>query len=75
MWFKSILMGLGATIMLSGCSYTYQEFKDGYKAAKVVYKDIKYVVYEVQEEKDRIDNGGFGVEPQQADTSTPTSME
>ena len=73
MWFKSILIGLGATIMLSGCSYTYQQFKDGYKAAKVIYKDVKYVVYEVESEKDRIETEGFGASgstPQSEDTKS-----
>lgn len=57
---KYLLIGLIA-LGFTGCSYA--QFKDGYKVAKVVYQDVRYVVYEVQEEKDRVDNEGFGVEP------------
>ena len=59
MWFK-LLAVIYVALALSGCSMTYQNFKDGYKAAKVVYQDVRYVVYEVEEEKERIENGGFG---------------
>ena len=47
-------------ILFTGCTYT--QFKDGYKAAKVVYKDARYVVYEVEKEKVRINSEGLGVQ-------------
>ena len=31
-----------------------------YSDIKVVYKDVKYVVYEIEEEKQRISEEGFG---------------
>ena len=46
-----LLSSLVIMLMFSGCAYTWAEFQDGYKQAKVIYKDVKYVVYEVAEEK------------------------
>ena len=42
-------------IIFTGCSTTYQQFKDGYKDAKIVYKDIRYVVYEVEDKGFNVD--------------------
>lgn len=58
---KHLLLGLLLALTFTGC--TYAQFKDGYKVAKVVYQDVRYVVYEVQEEKNRVDEEGLGVKP------------
>ena len=57
---KPILLAILFVIYFTGCSYA--QFKDGYKSAKVVYKDVRYVVYEVQEEKERVKKEGFNVD-------------
>lgn len=57
-------------IWFSGCSFTYEQFVDGYKSAKVIYKDARYVVYEVEHEKERIEKEGFGVAQQPLPTNT-----
>lgn len=49
------LSSLCLIFLFSGCTYTWAEFQDGYKQAKVIYKDVKYVVYEVAEEKKQIE--------------------
>ena len=55
MW-KKLIASLLLIGFFSGCSVTWAEFQDGYKQAKVVYKDVKYVVYEVVEEKKQIES-------------------
>ena len=52
---KKLLISLSVIFLFSGCSVTWAEFQDGYKSAKVIYKDVKYVVYEVVEEKKQIE--------------------
>lgn len=54
MW-KKLAISLGIVMLFSGCSVTWAEFQDGYKQAKIIYKDVKYVVYEVVEEKKQIE--------------------
>ena len=49
------LSSLCLIFLFNGCTYTWAEFQDGYKQAKVIYKDVKYVVYEVAEEKKQIE--------------------
>lgn len=53
---KKILISLLVIGLFSGCSVSWAEFQDGYKQAKVIYKDVKYVVYEVVEEKKQIES-------------------
>lgn len=53
---KNFLLLLILVFGFSGCSVTWAEFQDGYKQAKVIYKDVKYVVYEVVEEKKQIES-------------------
>ena len=44
-------------MMLSGCSIVYSDVKQAYVAAKVIYQDAKYVVYEVEEELEALKEG------------------
>jgi hypothetical protein len=60
MWKISLIVLLA--LVFSGCSMTYEQFKDGYKSAKVIYRDVRYVVYEVDQEVHRVEDEGFGVE-------------
>lgn len=53
---KAIIISISILVLFSGCSTTWAEFQDGYKSAKVIYKDVKYVVYEVVEEKKQIES-------------------
>ena len=57
---KKILV-LVCMMIFTGCSINYQQFKDGYKTAKMIYQDAKYVVYEVESERAKIKKEGFGV--------------
>ena len=52
---KKIIISIFVLFLFSGCSVTWAEFQDGYKSAKVIYKDVKYVVYEVVEEKKQVE--------------------
>ncbi|MFA7084676.1 MAG: hypothetical protein WC141_09090 [Arcobacteraceae bacterium] len=52
---KKIIISAFIIFLFSGCSVTWAEFQDGYKQAKVIYKDVKYVVYEVVEEKKQVE--------------------
>lgn len=67
---KKILLLLVLVFGFSGCSFTYEQFVDGYKSAKVIYKDARYVVYEVEHEKERIEKEGFGVVQQPLPTNS-----
>ena len=51
---KTILL-VATVFIFSGCSMTYANFKDGYKQAKIMYQDAKYVIYEVIEEKKQVE--------------------
>ncbi len=51
---KKIVLFLVLVFGFSGCSTTWADFQDGYKTAKIIYKDVKYVVYEVTEEKKQV---------------------
>ena len=53
---KKILISISIVFLFSGCSTTWAEFQNGYKEARVIYKDVKYVVYEVVEEKKQIES-------------------
>ena len=52
---KSLL--LLSVMLLSGCSVVYSDVKQAYVAAKVIYQDAKYVVYEVEEELEALKEG------------------
>lgn len=67
---KKHLLLLVLVCCFSGCSFTYEQFVDGYKSAKVIYKDARYVVYEVEHEKERIEKEGFGAAQQPLPTNT-----
>lgn len=67
---KKYLLLLILVFGFSGCSFTYEQFVDGYKSAKVIYKDARYVVYEVEHEKERIEKEGFGAAQQPLPTNT-----
>ena len=58
---KKLLASVLLIFSLSGCSTTWAEFQDGYKQAKVIYKDVKYVVYEVVEEKKQVEKEVAGL--------------
>jgi hypothetical protein len=65
-------ISLVALLAFSGCSMTYEQFKDGYKSAKVIYRDVRYVVYEVDQEVHRVEDEGFGVESTTQDSTSNT---
>ena len=50
---KVVAMAL-LVMMMSGCSIVYSDIKEAYVAAKVVYSDAKYVLYELEDEAERI---------------------
>lgn len=50
----------GCVGAITGITYTPQTIHTAYGAAKVIYSGAKHIVYEVQEEKKRIDSDGFG---------------
>ena len=41
-------------MMMSGCSIVYSDIKEAYVAAKVVYSDAKYVLYEIEDEIEKV---------------------
>ena len=51
---RNILISLLTAFIFSGC-YSWVQFQDGYKQAKIIYKDVKYVIYEVMEEKKQVE--------------------
>ncbi|MDX9743895.1 MAG: hypothetical protein RBT59_08770 [Arcobacteraceae bacterium] len=68
---RIFLMLLVCVFSFCGCSFTtYEQFVDGYKSAKVIYKDARFVVYEVEYEKERIEKEGFGVAQQPLPTNS-----
>lgn len=67
---KYLLLLVLVVFGFSGCSFTYEQFVDGYKSAKVIYKDARFVVYEVEHEKERIEKEGFGSAQQPLPTNS-----
>ena len=51
---RNILISLLTAFIFSGC-YSWVQFQDGYKQAKIMYQDTKYVIYEVMEEKKQVE--------------------
>ena len=51
---RNILISLLTAFIFSGC-YSLVQFQDGYKQAKIMYQDAKYVIYEVIEEKKQVE--------------------
>ena len=51
---RNILISLLIAFIFSGC-YSWVQFQDGYKQAKIMYQDTKYVIYEVMEEKKQVE--------------------
>ena len=51
---RNILISLLIAFIFSGC-YSWVQFQDGYKQAKIMYQDAKYVIYEVIEEKKQVE--------------------
>lgn len=41
-------------LVMSGCSIVYSDIKEAYVAAKVVYSDAKYVLYEIEDEIEKV---------------------
>ena len=41
-------------MIMSGCSIVYSDIKEAYVAAKVVYSDAKYVLYEIEDEIEKV---------------------
>lgn len=49
------------SMAIGGCSgMVYSDVKGAYVNAKVIYSDTKHVVYEIEEERERIKSDGFG---------------
>lgn len=40
--------------MFSGCSIVYSDVKGAYVTAKVIYRDAKYVLHEIQDERENL---------------------
>jgi uncharacterized protein YceK len=64
---EKILLGIMILVMITGCAMDIATIKDGYQAAKttykdakIVYQDAKHIVYEIQQEKERVDLEGLG---------------
>lgn len=55
MLIRSLLLLL--VMLLSGCSVVYSDVKQAYMAAKVVYSDAKYVLYEIEDEVEAVKAG------------------
>jgi uncharacterized protein YceK len=62
-----ILLAIMVLVMFTGCAVDVATLKDGYQVAKTTYKDVKivyqdakHIVYEIQQEKDRVDLEGLG---------------
>ena len=51
---RNILISLLTAFIFSGC-YSWVQFQDRYKQAKIMYQDTKYVIYEVMEEKKQVE--------------------
>ena len=45
---------LAIVAMFSGCSVVYSDVKNAYVTAKVVYSDAKYVLHEIQDERENL---------------------
>ena len=45
---------IALAMAMSGCSIVYSDIKEAYVAAKVVYSDAKYVLYEIEDEVERV---------------------
>lgn len=57
----AIILAGSLSVMLNGCISVKDIHPHTiYSDIKLVYKDVKYVVYEIEEEKKRIDEEGFG---------------
>ena len=54
-------MLIALLVALQGC-VSIEDVKpsDIYSDIKLVYQDVKYVVYEIEQEKERISDEGFG---------------
>lgn len=50
---KVISLILAVTIF-SGCGVVYSDVKNAYVTAKVVYQDAKYVLHEIQDERENL---------------------
>ena len=49
-----VVAAVVVAMMMSGCSIVYSDIKEAYVAAKVVYSDAKYVLYEIEDEVARV---------------------
>lgn len=41
-------------LVMNGCAIVYSDIKEAYVAAKVVYSDAKYVLYEIEDEIEKV---------------------
>ena len=58
---KKIVLAVAIMFSFQGCiSVKNIKPHELYSDLKVVYSGVKYVVYEMEEEKDRVDQEGFG---------------
>ena len=49
-----VVVAIAMALVMSGCSIVYSDIKEAYVAAKVVYSDAKYVLYEIEDEVERV---------------------
>ena len=49
-----LLVMIAMGLSFSGCSVVYSDVKSAYVAAKVVYSDAKYVLHELQDERENL---------------------
>ena len=51
---NSIVISFLLSLLFSGCSLVYSDIKQAYVDAKVIYSDEKYVLYEIENEVERV---------------------
>lgn len=49
-----VVVAVIMAMIMSGCSIVYSDIKEAYVAAKVVYSDTKYVLYEIEDEIEKV---------------------
>ena len=49
-----VIVAVLMMLVMNGCAIVYSDVKQAYVAAKVVYSDAKYVLYEIEDEVERV---------------------